>query len=115
MTTITNSFEYGGSTAGQGAQITTANSGGGADTAFNGTNSGAGLTYDGTHAIHSSYSANITTPSGGGTYGMYWSSSLTSSPVTQAWFRAYCYFPANPSATLQVIRCLGSFTFRGRW
>lgn len=90
---LTSSFEGGTS----GTPVTTANSGGGSGTAFDAIDTpyGGSVVYSSAQAAHGSLSGlcncNI---SGNAT--VVWSTSLTSSGLSQAWFREYVYLEALP-------------------
>jgi hypothetical protein len=100
---LTNSFEYGGGNSGAVA-ITTGNSGGGSDSAFNIVTTGSGATtaYSETQAAHGSWSGEFVTPATDTNTIVEWSASLTGSSITTVYFRAYMWF-ASLSSTVRVI------------
>jgi hypothetical protein len=100
VTLLVSTFEAG--TAG--ATVSTSNSGGGryADNAFDAVNigTGAALTYDTTHAAHGSQAASLSTGASAAVVNTVWSTSMGAQ--AQVWFRAYCYFTANPGASIRL-------------
>jgi hypothetical protein len=110
--TLTNNFE--GSTSG--TTITTGNSGGTSGNAFDVVTIGgtSTLTYDSTHAAHGTLSAKVTEPPGAVNCFLEWTTSLTGTSLSQAWFRCYIYLTAFPAtSTVRVVRALNSATFLG--
>lgn len=99
MTTLYNSFEEGVS----GVTITTGNSGGAPNNAFDSVTVGTGATvaYDNTHSAHGTLAAKIQTTGTASLATFKWQGSL-GTPTT-AWARAYFYFTGNPGSQTRVI------------
>lgn len=108
---LTNSFEEGSN----GTTITTGNSAppAGAGNAFDTVTIGASatLTYDNTQAAHGTLSAKYVEPASAVSIVTEWSTSLTATSLLQAWFRAYIFITAFPTANLRIIRGLNGATF----
>lgn len=105
MTTLTQNFENGTS----GTTITTSNSGGGTNTAFDavsGPPSGGTMAFSNTHADTGSLSMEIATGSTAGACLVEWQASLGTQ--SEIWFRVYCYLTANPSSNIGIIQVLDS-------
>ncbi|MGC2163406.1 MAG: hypothetical protein WA634_15970 [Silvibacterium sp.] len=113
---LTNSFEFGGTHQGSGANITAGNSGGGNDNAFDVvTNSTSNTTtYSNTVAHSGTYSMAMTLGSTAGIDYVQWSTSLTGSSLAQAWFRAYINCNgAYPAANIRVASFYDGATVAG--
>lgn len=101
MTLLTNSFEGGTN----GTTITAANSGGGSGNAFDVVTAppAAGtLAFSNTHAAHGSLSCGVGLGATTGTPQLEWSTSMGTQ--TQAWFRQYLFFAANPAEQVATVR-----------
>jgi hypothetical protein len=87
-----------------GATLTPASTGGSSGNAFDGVDSaGATVVFDATHAYYTGVAAKLATGGTGAAADFYWSSSLTvGGNPAQLYFRALCYFTANPSADLVI-------------
>ena len=109
--TLTNSAEGGTN----GTTVSTGNSGGGSGNAFDVVTigAGAGLIYDSTHVAHGSLALKFTEPASSVSVVVQWTTSLTGSSVTTVYFRAYCFFTANPPATIRLIEALSGGAFCG--
>lgn len=111
MTDVANGFEGGtsGTTITQGSG---GNSGGASGGHFDvvGIGTGAALTFDSTHAAHGSLAAKMATGSPAANSYLEWSTSLSGSAITQAWFRVYCYFTAF-TGTVRIVRALNGSSF----
>lgn len=95
MAVVTNSFEGGTN----GTLLTTANTGGTSGNAFdvvNNTGSGAVDNFDNTHTAHGTMAIKVATGVTGVQACTRWTTSVGT--VSQAWFRAYLYFTAIPTA-----------------
>src|SRR5215475_3215961 len=101
MPTLTNSLEGGSN----GTTVSNANSGGASGSAFDtvSTVSGGTLAYDNTRAAHGGLSLKVATSTTAGASSANWTTSLATQTV-QTWFRLYCYFTANPAATINIFR-----------
>jgi hypothetical protein len=97
-----------------GTQVTTANSGGASGTAFDsmGTGTAATLTFDNTHVAHKALAYKVLAGSPAANTFATWTTALTGSTVTEAWFRVYLYFTANPGSTLRVVGLRSGSTTR---
>ena len=107
MTTITSGFEQGP----DGTAVTTANSGGGGDTAFDlvfaGT--GASVTYDSTYSAHGTLAAACATTTSSGQAKAEWQPTALGSPsISKLWFRCYFYFASLPASNCGIAEVLTS-------
>lgn len=104
MTLLTYSFE--GGSNGSSLSVTGAGSG---DTNFNTVSIGASATaaYDNTHVYDGTLAGKFGGGSASAAY-VAWSTALTAASITTVWFRAYCYFTANPSANFRLLNVMNS-------
>lgn len=112
MTLLSNSFEGGTN----GTSITHANSGGTSGTAFDFVTVGTGGTcqYSNTQAAHGSLSCNVATGSTATGTSFGWTT--TFGTPTQAWFRCYLFFTANPATSCRFYTTTNtSGTGLARW
>ena len=93
-----------------GTTVTTGNSGGGGDAAWDATSIGTGATdaSDSAHAAHGNLSNQLATGGTAGTTYNKWTTQAGSIP--QVWFREYLYFTANPAASHRVWSCFQGAT-----
>jgi len=96
---LVNSFETGSN----GTAISTANSGGSGQNAFDVVSAtNATVAFSSTQAAHGSLSCEFATGSTAADWAVEWTTSLGGAPWPQLYFRLYLYFTANPSAAYRI-------------